>query len=622
MKQNVVFFLFFFGTGLGCGSVEEGLELGSVGGKADGDSAQSAKYAGNQKEYDPGPPGPWTELFAQVPNYRKISRELGAGWLEENSGVSKLDQINRERDARGLGPIPEYTLTKDKFRYEMGPIFYRGRLDGSAKVLVVGQDAATDEALAHRTFVGGTGQKVQNWLNEIGMLKSYVCLNTFVYSIFEQYDEFAEELATTGLIKDYRNRLFDKVFSENDIKVILSVGNAAHESVQIFVNERLNGNLPSGILWVKVMHPGAVGIDQSAFWKVAWSFTTAWKKVWDRKTKNPNWLVSDIGGLQRRSDKHYYRNADIPFRDLPYGVSPELGRGGTKSERAGSGQRVEFRSENGMRYEAPDAKSPYQPSKWYSGFIAQEGELAWEPAKRDPQNQDSGPSPSWVELFDSAMEPTPVKSDFRRPIWYRGRLDGSARVLVIAQDYGVDQLIAGRALVGDAGQKINELLANIGIGNEYVMLNVIPFSLYGMREAEISEASLNTEEKRNGVIRKVLERNDVDIVLTFGVLAKDAFESVQNGFEGKVFNLEYPCDNSDVVTNWNENLNELCRAIGKREKCDPYSGRYLRRKMIPREDLPWGVPLWFGSGGDLSQQPHQSWLFWNVPWWVKYETVD
>jgi len=40
------------------------------------------------------------------------------------------------------------------FRTEWGPVFHRGRLDGSARVLVLGQDPATHEAISRRILVG------------------------------------------------------------------------------------------------------------------------------------------------------------------------------------------------------------------------------------------------------------------------------------------------------------------------------------------------------------------------------------------------------------------------------------------------------------------------------------
>ena len=49
---------------------------------------------------------------------------------------------------------PSYTPWKTRFRLAWGPIFYRGRLDGSARVIVIGQDPAADEDVARRILVG------------------------------------------------------------------------------------------------------------------------------------------------------------------------------------------------------------------------------------------------------------------------------------------------------------------------------------------------------------------------------------------------------------------------------------------------------------------------------------
>jgi hypothetical protein len=42
-------------------------------------------------------------------------------------------------------PLDAYVNGPHRFRLEWGPIYYRGRLDGSARVLVIGQDPAADE---------------------------------------------------------------------------------------------------------------------------------------------------------------------------------------------------------------------------------------------------------------------------------------------------------------------------------------------------------------------------------------------------------------------------------------------------------------------------------------------
>ena len=70
------------------------------------------------------------------------------------------------------------------FRVEWGPIFHRGRLDGSARVLVLGQDPATHEAISRRILVGEAGQRVQGLLAKVGITDSYVMVNAFLYSVY------------------------------------------------------------------------------------------------------------------------------------------------------------------------------------------------------------------------------------------------------------------------------------------------------------------------------------------------------------------------------------------------------------------------------------------------------
>ena len=48
-----------------------------------------------------------------------------------------------------------------QFRVEWGPIFHRGRLDGSAKVVVIGQDPAQHETIVRRILVGEAGRRLQ-----------------------------------------------------------------------------------------------------------------------------------------------------------------------------------------------------------------------------------------------------------------------------------------------------------------------------------------------------------------------------------------------------------------------------------------------------------------------------
>jgi hypothetical protein len=79
----------------------------------------------------------------------------------------------------GYGDQPFKTLVENypgedvyptgDFRTEWGPIFHRGRLDGSARVLVIGQDPAQHEAIVRRILVGEAGQRAQGFLAKLGI---------------------------------------------------------------------------------------------------------------------------------------------------------------------------------------------------------------------------------------------------------------------------------------------------------------------------------------------------------------------------------------------------------------------------------------------------------------------
>ena len=53
-----------------------------------------------------------------------------------------------------------------------GPIFYRGRLDGSARLLCIASDPGPTERIAHRTLVGDDSQGVRRLVAERRLRKS------------------------------------------------------------------------------------------------------------------------------------------------------------------------------------------------------------------------------------------------------------------------------------------------------------------------------------------------------------------------------------------------------------------------------------------------------------------
>jgi hypothetical protein len=115
----------------------------------------------------------------------------------------------------------------DQFRIEWGPIFHRGRLDGSARVLVIGQDPAQHETVVRRILVGDAGRRVQGLLAKVGITRSYIFINAYLYSVYGSVK--AETRKNVQLI-DYRNRWTEALLRGGSIEGVIALGKAADDA--------------------------------------------------------------------------------------------------------------------------------------------------------------------------------------------------------------------------------------------------------------------------------------------------------------------------------------------------------------------------------------------------------
>src|SRR5690349_22690629 len=123
-------------------------------------------------EYDPGPPAKFAEIFAR---------------------------------------LPDYAPYKECFWYDWGPIFYRGRLNGTARVLCIASDPGPTERVAGRTLVGDAGQRVQGFLTKLGLTRSYLLVNAFPYALHPSYGGSVDELLADADGKSWRHDFYDAV---------------------------------------------------------------------------------------------------------------------------------------------------------------------------------------------------------------------------------------------------------------------------------------------------------------------------------------------------------------------------------------------------------------------------
>ncbi len=208
--------------------------------------------------------------------------------------------------------------------------------------------------------------------------------------------------------------------------------------------------------------------------------------------------------------------------------------------------------------------------------------------------------------------------DFRvewGPIFHRGRLDGTARVLVIGQDPGQHENILRRILVGEAGRRVQGLLAKLGIARSYVMINALLYSVYGSSGAKyVDDAPVAAY--RNAWIDGMMAPGRIEAAITFGQMAKKAWEVWKATPAGAastvaVQHLTHPTQpesagktkaereqlTAKMLQEWNAALPALRAAVQHPDGPVP-SGLYgsaftaADKADIPSFDLPAGTPAW------------------------------
>lgn len=196
-----------------------------------------------------------------------------------------------------------------RFRTEWGPVFHRGRLEG-ARVLVIGQDPAAHEAIARRILVGEAGQRVQGFLARLGIDRSYVMVNAFLYSVYGGSGKATPEITAE------RNRWLDAVAAKNPLQAVVALGGAADKAYQAWPGK--DGATWSYAAMTHPTYPESASGPKAAAWR---KLTDSWNAALDVHAAGPltpdtaRPLVPYAGGKLTPADL-----APIPEEDLPPGL--------------------------------------------------------------------------------------------------------------------------------------------------------------------------------------------------------------------------------------------------------------------------------------------------------------
>jgi hypothetical protein len=221
--------------------------------------------------FDKGPPAALAQHFAALPDIEPASRSL--------------------------------------FWYDWGPVFYRGRLTGKARLLGIASDPGPTERIVGRTLVGDAGQRVQGFLEKIGLTRSYVLVNAFPVAVHPGKVSKAQPLLDDEDQKRWRNRFYDLVTGP-DLEAIVAFGSNARIALDLWDGKP---DVPT----FKVPHPSSHDAAQ-----LLQEWRTAIPDLRAAVTPDPDGTQSgpNYGSTFQESDYQA-----IPPLDLPFGLPPWVG---------------------------------------------------------------------------------------------------------------------------------------------------------------------------------------------------------------------------------------------------------------------------------------------------------
>ncbi|MFZ4714464.1 MAG: hypothetical protein ACOYL6_12150 [Bacteriovoracaceae bacterium] len=581
-------------------------------------------------EYDPGAPkdSKWADLFAETPNYRAFGSAVIGG--------------------KG-----------DKFRWNMGPMWYRGRLGANqVKVFVIGQEGAQDENVSNRSFTGSTGTRMQKFLNYLGINRSYLFMNTFVYTITGQYSLFEDDAKDPAKVNSqkrliwlaqnpdsvvvkHRHKLFNYMLEQNKgtLGLVIGVGQAGKDSLATWFKSH-GGKCSSstvgstycegigeleGVIGIGVQHPGSASArngGSDAMGSLIKNFSDRAAIVAKYATEHQGWLPVDSGMKRDVSKPFSYGDAAVPHIDFAFGTNWRMGQEGTASNRRGA-DGIQVYSDAGCynnvakvpnaktgRLECDRAATPKTQKLNYDATTSlltkapaefKAGDVPYESPKNSElrRQYDEGPgaenAKNLLDFFNQDYAALGVTS--HKSFGPTGIYRGrfdQAKVLVIGDQESHDDMFSGRALTGAGGQYLQTFLSAIGASKSYLILRSLPVDTLDLSAAKQLEVAMN-DNVSNAREKIIQSILDRNLTQLIVTVGPVAKAIVEE------LKPSQPVVNLTAVNAKNaDEVNAVVAKVkGLKLSLDNQGGAYKPSlAIIPRADLPAYTRFWMGTSGN------------------------
>jgi hypothetical protein len=319
--------------------------------------------------------------------------------------------------------------------------------------------------------------------------------------------------------------------------------------------------------------------------------------------------------MPRNLDAPYqYRSVAIPFRDFPFGTCPRLGRGGTSSNRTDNQRGIRLFSANG-RYNAAgaDLRDPSTATGSRDGYTDDAGDLPYEPPRAAATTFDRGPPGSLARLLlggepgfawpsFAALDVT-ADASFGVGAIARGRFQDIS-LIVLADQASDDDLFTGRALSGDAGQHLNQLLLAAGLTRRYLIVRTLPVDTLDLTQARRNSLldQPQVQALHRELLQRVLAQNpDVTALLAVGPGAQRLAPHIAPAGLDVILLRADGAPGADA--SWQAALDQLATRNYPKDVDNPTFQLPAGRGQLPRADLPYGTLRWVGTSGDRAVRP-------------------
>jgi hypothetical protein len=205
-------------------------------------------------------------------------------------------------------------------------------------VLVIGQDPAQHETIVRRILVGEAGHRLQGFLAKLGIDRSYVMVNTFLYSVLGQGG--GNKHRDDKKIAAYRNRWLDALLRPGRIEAVVALGSLAASAWEAWMKSP-QATQP-GPRFVQITHPtqpeASAGRDQAKRAAAIRKLLANWNDALQQlhpldgaDVKRPLRLYGDAFQTKEK--------VPIPAEDVPAGTPDWMRVADGWADRPGSGLR-------------------------------------------------------------------------------------------------------------------------------------------------------------------------------------------------------------------------------------------------------------------------------------------